>query len=45
MPKMTNDPVIQEFGLMGCNDFVVASNTLDAKQGHRAWFFHGGQQA
>jgi hypothetical protein len=44
MPKMTNDLIIQEFCLMGRNDFVVASNTLDAKQGHGASFFHGGQQ-
>ena len=29
---------------MRCNDFVVTPNTLDAKQGHRASFFHRGQQ-
>jgi hypothetical protein len=45
MPEMANDFVIQEFCLMRGNNLVVASNTLDAKQGHRASFFHRGQQA
>ena len=27
LAEMTNNPIIQEFRLMGCNDFVVASNT------------------
>ena len=45
MPEMTNYLVIQESCLLGCNDFVIASNTPYAKQGHRASFFHRGQQA
>jgi hypothetical protein len=45
MPEVTNYLIIQEFCLVGCNDFVVASNTLDAKQGHGASFFHRDQQA
>jgi hypothetical protein len=45
IPEMTNYFIIQEFCLEGCNNFVVASNTLDAKQGHAASFFHRGQQA
>src|SRR6516165_7875418 len=28
---MTNDPVIQKFGPMGCNDFIVASSTVDSE--------------
>ena len=27
MPKMTDDPIVQEFCLMGCNEFVVTTNT------------------
>jgi hypothetical protein len=42
---MANYLIIQKLCLLGCNDFVVASNTLYAKQGHGAPFFHRGQQA
>jgi hypothetical protein len=45
IPDITNYLIIQEFCFVGCNQFVVASNTLDAKQGHGASFFHRGQQA
>jgi hypothetical protein len=45
VPEMTNDLVIQEFRRLRCNNLVVASNTFDAKQGHRASLFHRGQHA
>jgi hypothetical protein len=31
LPEMANNSVIQKFGLMGCNDFVIASNTVDSE--------------
>jgi hypothetical protein len=40
MPEMANDPVIQEFGLMGSNDLVAAPNALDPKHEHRASLLH-----
>jgi hypothetical protein len=42
---MTNYLVIQKFCLVGCNDFVIASNTAQSEHEHRTSFFHRGQQA
>jgi hypothetical protein len=37
---MANDLVIQEFRLMGRNDFMVAPNTAYSEQGHRTSVLH-----
>jgi hypothetical protein len=44
MPEMTNYLIIQKFRLMGCNDFVIASNTLHSVHEHGT-SFHRSQQA
>jgi hypothetical protein len=45
VPKVTNHLVIQQFRLMGRNDFVIAPNTPHSKHEHRRSFLHRGQQA
>ena len=39
IPEMTNYLVIQEFCLVGRNDFVIASNTAHSKHEHRTSAF------
>ena len=31
MPKMANNLIIQKFRIVGCDDFMVAANTVDSE--------------
>ena len=31
MPEMANNPIIQKFRIAGCNDFMIAPDTMDSE--------------